>query len=95
LIDQERFRVQQDRTNTNMAQIIEQGLTRDLLHGSVVAWKFLASHSVPDEIILRVLTEPAMRRGTDTSAAIGVARALSPPDAPPPGPLAPKPSPPE
>ena len=78
-----------------MAQIVEQGLTRDLLHGSVVAWKFLASHNVPDEIILRVLTEPAMRRRTDTSAAIGVARALTPPEAPPPGPPAPESSPPE
>lgn|GEM_PF-4781325 len=78
--------MQQDRTNTHLSQIIEQGLTRDLLHGSVVAWKFLASHNVPDDIILRVLTDPAMRRGTDTSAAIGVARALSPPDTPLPGP---------
>lgn len=87
--------MQQDRTNTHLSRIIEQGLTRDLLHGSVVAWKFLASHNVPDDIILRVLTDPAMRRGTDTSAAIGVARALSPPDAPPAGPLSPKPTPPE
>ena len=82
--------MQQDRTNTHMSQIVEQGLTRDLLHGSVIAWKFLASHNVPDDIILRVLTEPALRRRTDTSAAIGVARALSPPDAPPPGPPAPE-----
>ena len=74
--------MQQDRTNTHLSQIIEQGLTRDLLHGSVVAWKFLASHNVPDDIILRVLTDPAMRRVTDTAAAIGVARALSPLDTP-------------
>lgn len=78
-----------------MAQIVEQGLTRDLLHGSVVAWKFLASHNVPDEIILRVLTDPAMRRGSDTSAAIGVARGLAAPDTPPPGPPPPAASPPE
>lgn len=74
---------QQDRTNTALSLIIEQGLTRDLLHGSVVAWKFLASHNVPEHVILRVLTEPTMRRHTDTAAAIGVARALTPPDFPP------------
>lgn len=86
---------QQDRTNTYMAQIVEQGLTRDLLHGSVVAWKFLASHNVPDDIILRVLTDPTMRRSTDTSAAIGVARSLAASETAPPGPLPPKPAPPE
>jgi hypothetical protein len=74
---------QQDRTNIEMSRIVEQGLTRDLLHGSVVAWKFLASHHVPDDIILRVLADPAMRRSSDTSAAIGVARGLSPPEVPP------------
>jgi hypothetical protein len=63
-----------------MSLIVEQGLTRDLLHGSVVAWKFLASHKVPEPIILRVLTDPARRRGTDTSTAIGIARGLTPPE---------------
>jgi hypothetical protein len=83
LIDKERSRVHlQDRTNTEMSRIVEQGLTRDLLHGSVVAWKFLAAHHVPDDIILRVLADPAMRRSSDTAAAIGVARGLSPQDPP-------------
>ena len=78
-----------------MAQIVEQGLTRDLLHGSVVAWKFLASHDVPDDIILRVLTDPAMRRSTDSSAAIGVARSLGAIDTPAAGPAPPAPTQPE
>ncbi|HEY0062862.1 MAG TPA: hypothetical protein VGC21_12120 [Telluria sp.] len=59
---------QQDRTNTEMALIVEQGLARDREHGSVVAWKFLAAHQVPDAVILRVLTEPVMRRGVDTTS---------------------------
>jgi hypothetical protein len=46
-----------------MAHIVEQGIMRDLQHGSVVAWRFLASHQVPDEIILRVLADPSRRRG--------------------------------
>ena len=45
-----------------MALIIEQGIARDLLHGSVLAWKFMAGHGVPDELIARVLAHPAERR---------------------------------
>jgi len=48
-----------------MSHIVEQGITHDTLHGSVMAWKFLAANKVPDEVILRVLAEPAKRRETD------------------------------
>jgi len=65
------------RTNTAMSLIVEQGLARDLLHGSVAAWKFLASHYVPNDVILRVLREPGQRRTTDALAALGGARILS------------------
>ncbi|SHH19063.1 hypothetical protein [Massilia sp. CF038] len=61
---------EQDRTNTDMALIVEQGLSQDREHGSVVAWKFLAAHHVPDEVILRVLADPAMRRGSDAPGQI-------------------------
>jgi hypothetical protein len=61
------FRVQQrQRTNTALSIIIEQGIVRDQLHGSVLAWKFLASHGVPDHMIARVLAHPSERRNTDT-----------------------------
>jgi hypothetical protein len=64
------FRVhQQDRTNSAMARIIEQGIERDLLHGSVLAWKFMASHAIPDELIARVLAHPTQRRRSDTPSA--------------------------
>ncbi|MFL6660142.1 MAG: hypothetical protein ACJ8GW_18805 [Massilia sp.] len=56
---------QQVRTNRAMAQIIEQGLERDLLHGSVLAWKFMAAQGVPEPLIARVLADPAQRRCSD------------------------------
>lgn len=63
---------QQDRPNLQMMLIVEQGITRDLLHGSVVAWRFLASHSVPDDVILRVLSDPARRRSPNSVAPGGL-----------------------
>jgi hypothetical protein len=48
-----------------MAQIIEQGLERDLLHGSVLAWKFMVANGVPEPLIVRVLADPARRRCSD------------------------------
>jgi hypothetical protein len=72
------FRVhQQDRTNSAMALIIEQGIERDLLHGSVLAWKFMASHAIPDELIARVLAHPAQRRRSDAPFAPGAPSASS------------------
>lgn len=60
---------QQHRTNTTLSSIIEQGIARDVLHGSVLAWKFMASHGVPDDTIVRVLANAAERRGSDSSRA--------------------------
>ncbi|MBC7452570.1 MAG: hypothetical protein H7335_02490 [Massilia sp.] len=48
-----------------MALIVEQAIIQDLLRGSVMAWRFLAANKVPDEVILRVLAEPAKRRVSD------------------------------
>ncbi len=45
-----------------MMLIVEQGIAQDVLHGSVMAWRFLAANAVPEEVILRVLSEPAKRR---------------------------------
>lgn len=45
-----------------MMLIVEQGIARDTLHGSVQAWSFLAANKVPAEVILRVLSDPARRR---------------------------------
>jgi hypothetical protein len=56
---------QKDRTNRHMALIVEQGIARDVLHGSVLAWKFMAANGVPDQIIARVLAHPADRRLSD------------------------------
>lgn len=52
-----------------MSKIVEQGIARDLLHGSVMAWKFLAANKVPDDVILRVLADPGKRRESDQFAA--------------------------
>lgn len=41
-----------------------------MLHGSVLAWKFMASHGVPDDTIARVLAHPAERRGSDPARAM-------------------------
>ena len=59
----------QARNNTGMTLIVEQGIVQDTLHGSVMAWRFLAANDVPEEVILRVLSEPAKRRTVDTQAA--------------------------
>jgi hypothetical protein len=59
---------QQHRTNLALSLIVEQGIARDLLHGSVLAWKFMAAHGVPDDIIARVLAHPEERRPSDTPA---------------------------
>ena len=48
-----------------MTLIVEQGIVQDTLHGSVMAWRFLAANDVPDEVILRVLSEPSKRRTVD------------------------------
>ncbi len=53
---------QQERNNTRLMLIVEQGIVQDTLHGSVKAWRFLAANDVPPEVILRVLSEPAKRR---------------------------------
>jgi hypothetical protein len=71
----------QARINTEMMHLIEQGITLDILHGSVVAWRFLAAHGVPDEIILRVLSEPSQRRASDTQVAHQATRAVTPAEA--------------
>lgn len=66
LQSERRIRVHhQARSNVGMSLIVEQGITHDTLHGSVMAWKFLAGHKVPDAVILRVLAEPSKRRDTD------------------------------
>lgn len=57
-----------------MSLIIEQGIARDLLHGSVLAWKFMASHGVPDDIIARVLAHPGARRLSDCPSNHGIGR---------------------
>jgi hypothetical protein len=53
---------QQARNNIGMTLIVEQGIVEDNLHGSVIAWRFLAANDVPEEVILRVLSEPGKRR---------------------------------
>lgn len=60
---------QNARNNTGMRLIVEQGIAHDMLHGSVSAWRFLSAHGVPDELILRVLSDPAQRRASDNEAA--------------------------
>lgn len=58
---------QQARNDTGMMLIVEQGIVHDTLHGSVKAWRFLAANDVPEEVILRVLSEPARRRTVEAS----------------------------
>ena len=53
---------QQARNNTELMLIVEQGIVHDTLHGSVKAWRFLAANAVPEEVILRVLSDPGKRR---------------------------------
>jgi hypothetical protein len=59
---------QQQRNNLGMTLIVEQGIAQDTLHGSVKAWRFLAANDVPEEVILRVLSEPTRRRPASATA---------------------------
>lgn len=54
-----------------MGLIVEQGIAHDLRLGSVAAWRFMSSNGVPEDLILRVLSDPLRRRASD-SAALGV-----------------------
>lgn len=65
---------QQARNNIEMSRIVEQGITRDMLQGSVLAWKFLAANKVPDDVILRVLADPSKRRPSDAQPGDGASR---------------------
>lgn len=56
---------QQARNNTRMRLIVEQGIAHDQRHGSVAAWRFMSAQGVPEDMILRVLSNPAQRRATD------------------------------
>lgn len=72
---------QQARNNTRMCLVVEQGIAHDLTHGSVAAWRFMTSHGVPEELILRVLSDPGRRRATDIGAAhsyLGAGKGLPP-----------------
>lgn len=53
------------RTDMSLAQVVENGLVVDEVHGSAAAWTYLADHGVPTPVILRVLVSPARRRQTD------------------------------
>ena len=68
---------QQVRNNIEMSRIVEQGITRDMLQGSVMAWKFLSANKVPDDVILRVLADPSKRRPSDVQPGDGAARHLA------------------
>ncbi len=58
---------QQARNDTRMRLIVEQGIAHDQSHGSVAAWRFMSSHGVPEDLILRVLSNPDQRRATDAA----------------------------
>jgi hypothetical protein len=54
-----------------MMLIVEQGIAQDQVHGSVMAWRFLAANDVPEAVILRVLSDPAKRRPAHHQAQAG------------------------
>jgi hypothetical protein len=60
---------QQQRNNETMTLIVEEGIAQDHLHGSVVAWRFMAANDVPQAVMLRVLSDPSRRRPAVVSVA--------------------------
>lgn len=51
-----------------MRLIVEQGIAHDHSHGSVAAWLFMSARGAPEDLILRVLSNPAQRRSSDNDA---------------------------
>jgi len=50
------------RTDVEMARLVNRGIEIDLLKGAATAWAYMKYGRVPQQVILRVLAEPTLRR---------------------------------
>lgn len=50
------------RTNGGMAEAVNQGIALDCTKGAATAWAYMKYFKVPQQVILRVLAEPGLRR---------------------------------
>ena len=54
----------QARTNTRLAQYVDEGIALVASSGAANAWTYMAHKSVPPDVISRVLAYPTLRRTT-------------------------------
>ncbi|QGZ37966.1 hypothetical protein IP92_03173 [Pseudoduganella flava] len=47
------------RSNSALADVVDQGIRFDAERGAALAWAYLSQHGLPPETILRVLSPPA------------------------------------
>lgn len=52
------------RANAVMTIAVDEGITRDRKNGAAIAWAYMKHCNVPQEVILRVLADPHLRRRT-------------------------------
>lgn len=55
------------RTDAAMARALNQGIAIDAAKGAANAWTYMKHFRVPQQVILRVLAEPALRRQHKTA----------------------------
>ncbi len=55
------------RTDAAMARAVNQGIAIDAAKGAATAWAYMKCFRVPQQVILRVLAEPALRRQHKTA----------------------------
>lgn len=55
-----------ERCDLMLEKIVDRGIALDSRGGAVAAWVYLQQHGVSEEVIVRVLTNPSLRRSKST-----------------------------
>lgn len=55
------------RTNAKMTDAVNQGIALDFTKGAATAWAYMKYCGVPQQVILRILAEPHLRRQIEGS----------------------------
>ncbi len=56
------------RTDTKLAKVVTDGIALDSSKGAATAWAYMKYYKVPQQVILRVLAEPNLRRLIELTA---------------------------
>ncbi|MBV7534511.1 hypothetical protein KW842_01905 [Duganella sp. sic0402] len=63
------------RTDAKMACMVNRGIALDPTKGAATAWAYMKYYAVPQQVILRVLAEPELRRQSAVSEQHGESEA--------------------